>query len=547
MCIYYCSISTQWNVLYEELASIGHQKCSVIEQATQIQHYLQRAYCHAQLHNHLDIIQNLHKYFPSSMALLIKGALLSNTDQQPIVTSKVNKPSGQKKSSVDSTGIFNPNTAMPMTFVGSKLNFSELGNAAIDVANDVLAFNRNLDHVDLSWPFSVLANQQSRVLPTPTYRHSLQLQPVYSSDVKQQSMDDDHANTTATTVINKRKLPCFKTGFDVVNGFAQGRLKHHELIYLNYHSECDSKYFNPYNLVVVLPYHVKPEYYIASRFGFFNIHPDGSTDPIPFSVWCRDAALFSTLQKIPFFKNYLIRKMLIHWRANARYNKFVRMCRKIEQTHLQYFPAVPQALLQIVKLILELLSLKFYSFKPLKNYSLDNLEACLEASHSMAEHYLKKFFKYCHRIVSGIVEGSHQQVSELEKTLHHQPTVFESTNIPMCTDLSQRKRLEKDLQQARYRASRLGDFTMLVDQMLHHSLLQLAKENTAHYLSLLLQREANSQLDNDDSSDSDDSSISDSLNSDSRHSITSLTAADQVPDALLLAKLDFNQKGSITM
>ena len=547
--------STQWNALYEQLDNIGHQQCSVIEQTSPIQHYLQRAYCHAQLHNQLDIIENLQKYFPSSMALLVKGTLLlSNTDQQPVASSKINKQSSdQKRSLIDSTSIFNPNAAMPMTFVGGKLNFSELGNAAIDVANDVLAFHRNLDHVDLSWPFSVLTNQRGGVPPIPTHQCGLQLQPVFSCDVKKQAMeksidhDDGHIDTV-TTVTNKRKPPCFKTGFDVVNGFAQGRLKHHELIYLNYHSECHSKHFNPYNLVVVLPYHVKPEYYIASRFGFFNIHPDGSTDPMPFSVWCRDAALFSTLQKIPFFKNYLIRKMLIHWRANARYNKFICMCRKIEQTHLQYFPAVPQALLQIVKLIHELLGLKFYSFKPLKKYSLKDLEGCLETSHSMAEHYLKKFFKYCHRIVSSIVEGSHQQVSEMERILRHQPTVFESSNIAMSTELSQRKRLEEDLRQARYRASRLGDFTTLVDQMLHHCLLQLARENTAHYLSLLLQREANSHVDNDSSSDSDDSSISGSINSDSRHSIASVpVTTDQVPDALLLAKLDFDQQGSIIM
>lgn len=481
------------------------------------------------------------------MALLVKGTSFSNTIQQPITASKTSMARDHKKSSVASTEIFNPNIAMPMTFMGPKLNFSELENAAIDVANDVLTFHRNLDHVDLSWPFSAATNQHS-IPQTPTHQRGPQLRPIFSGDIRKQAMEKsrDHFEHSDTVKgINKKKLPYFKTGFDVVNGFAQGRLKHHELIYLNYHSDSDCKHFNPYHLVVVLPYHVKPEYYIASRFGFFNIHPDGSTDPIPFSVWCRDAALFSTLQKIPFFKNYLIRKMLLHWRANARYKKFIRTCRKIEQAHLQYFPGVPQALLQIVKLIHELLSLRFYSFKPLKKYSLGDLETCLEISHSMAERYLKKFFKYCHRVVLGVVEGSHQQVSELEKTLRHQPTVFETTSTAMCTELSQRRRLEEDLQQARYRASRLGDFTMLVDQMLHHSLLQLAKENATHYLSLLLQRESHNHLDIDSSSDSDDSSISDSLNSNSRPSLTSVTADHQVPDALLLAKLDFNQQGNI--
>ena len=540
-------------MLYKQLDSIGDEECSVIEQVPQLQHYLQRAYCHSQLHNRLDIIENLQNYFPSTMALLVRGVLFTNIDR-PAATNKTTKNTSpvQKRSSVASTNIFNPNICMPMTYMGAELTFSELGDAASSVANDVLAFNRQLDHVDLSWPFSVVTNQQSdtSIPPTSITPHrDVLLQPVYSTDLKSQRISkhqfDHNDHVDEGKVVKKRKSICFRTGFDVVNGFAQGRLKHHELIYLNYNSECDSRHFNPYDLIVVLPYEVKPDHYIASRFGFFNIQPDGSTDPIPFSVWCRNAALFSTLQKIPFFKNYLVRKVLIHWRANARYNKFLHICRKFEQTHLQYFPDVPQALLQIVRLIHELLSLKFYSFKPLKKYSLEDLEISLETSHSMAERYLKKFFKYCHRIVSGVVEGSHEKVTELEKTLHHQPTVFEATNIAMCTELSQRKRLEQDIQQARYQASRMGDFTTLVDQMLHHSLLQLARENAAHYLSLLLQRESNNHLDNESYSDSDDSSISDSLNSNSQVSITSVTNC-QVPDALLLAKLDFNHEGDET-
>ena len=536
-------------MLYAKLDNMGHRQCSVLEEEPQLQHYLQRAYCHSQLHNCLDIIENLQNYFPSSMALLIRGVLFSDINPQPAASSKSTKCTQpvQKKT----VSIFSSNISVPMTFMGPELTFNELENAASNVADDVLAFNRHLDHVDLSWPFSTVNNQRFgiRMPATPTINHrDVALQPVYPGDDRGQAMEKskdqlDQRVDGGPKFVKKRRSVCFKTGFDVVNGFAQGRLKHHELIYLNYLSDFDSRHFNPYDLIVVLSYEVKAEYYIASRFGFFNIQPDGNTDPIPFSVWCRNAALFSMLRRIPFFKNYLIRKTLIHWRANAHYNKFSRMRRIIEQTHLQYFPDVPQALLQIVKLIHELLSLKFYSFKPLKKYLLEDLEVCLEVSHSMAERYLKKFFKYCHRVVSGVVEGSHLKVAELERILHHQPTVFEATDVAMCTEMSQRKKLEQDLQRARYQANRMGDFTMLVDQLLHHSLLQLARENAAHYLSLLLQRETNNLVDDESCSDSDDSIISGSLHSISQHSMTSASEG-QVPDALLLAKLDFNHEGA---
>lgn len=539
-------------MLYEQLDSIGDEHCLVIEQTNELQHYLQRAYCHAQLHNHLDIIENLQKYFPLSMKLLIKGTIFSNVDHHhqllPNIKGTKKMPAVQKKSLVASMDMFNPKLSIPMTFLGPKLNVGELENAADEVANGVLTFHRNLEHVDLSWPFSVVENQQSvtSLAPVSAAQRNLQLQPMYSTESSSaqavvKGCADHFDHNDRLKVLNKTKQMCPKTGFDVVNGFAKGRLKQHELIYLNYYFDCDCRHFNPYNLVVVLPYEVKPEHYVASRFGFFNIHPDGSTDPIPFSVWCRDAALFLALRKIPFFKNYLIRKMLSYWRANAHYSQFIRMHKKIEQTHLQYFPGVPQALLMIVKLIHELLSLKFYSFKPLKKYTLEDLEASLQTSHSIAEHYLKKFFKYCYRIVSAVVESSHQKVSELEKILYHQPTVFEGTSSSMSNELSKRRKLEKDLQQARYQATRMGDLTTLVNQMLHHSLLQLAKENSAHYLNLLLQRESIDHLVDDSSSDS---SIADSYGSNSSsHSITSIHDHQVVDSALLLAKLDFDQKG----
>jgi len=520
--------------------------CRVIEQDAQIQHYLQRVYCYAQLYTQPDIIIEMQKYFPSAMTLIIKGALSSSVYHKltsPTASSQgtiKRTPTKHKKVTSHHSSTYSPRLSIPQTFVGPDISTYEIESAASSVANDVLTFHRNLEHVDLSWPFTVATSpQQSDISPTKLY---YRLEPVYD---QLDSATSQKYVTESSSIKNKKKSFCLRTGYDVVNGFAQGRLKQHELIYLN-HCSHDIKDFNPYNLVVVLPYKVEPDHYIASRFGFFNIHADGSTDPIPFSIWCRDAALFSTLRRIPFFKNYLIRKMLARWRTNARYNQFIRVHRNIERIHLQYFPGVPQALLQICNLGQELLSLKFYSFKPLKKYSLEELKQCLDSSHSMAEHYLRRFFRYSHRILAAVVDGSHQRVNSLETELRHQPAVYE-VMTSMSVEMTNRARIEQELEQARYRAGRMGEMTILVDQMLHQCLLQLAKENSTHYLNLLLQHN-DDDLINDDQSTSNLSAASSTVSSSvggrpgSSASCAS-GAVDDVPDALILAKFDFNQQG----
>jgi len=537
-----------WTLLYEKLGAIDYETCRVIEQDAQIQHYLQRVYCYAQLYTQPEIITEMLKHFPSAMTLIVKGAVSSCvyhklTSPAPSSQETTKRtPTKHKKVTSLQSSTYSPRLSIPQTFVGADVSTYDIESAASSVANDVLTFHRNLEHVDLSWPFTITTSPQpSDTFPPKLLYQQYRLEPVYDQLDSATSQKDF---TESSSIKSKKKSFCLKTGYDVVNGFAQGRLKQHELIYLN-HCSTDGKNFNPYNLVVVLPYKVQPEHYIASRFGFFNIHADGSTDPIPFSIWCRDAALFSALRRIPFFKNYLIRKMLARWRANARYNRFVCVHRNIERTHLQYFPGIPQALGQIFTLGQELISLKFYSFKPLKKYSLEELKQCLNLSHSMAEHYLRRFFRYSHRILAAVVDGSHQRVTSLETELRHQPAVYE-VMTSMTVEITNRATIEQELEQARYRAGRMGEMTTLVDQILHHCLLQLAKENSTHYLNLLLQHNDDDLIDEDQST-SNMSAASSTVSSvggrpGSSASCTS-GVVDDVPDALILAKFDFNQQG----
>lgn len=67
---------------------------------------------------------------------------------------------------------------------------------------------------------------------------------------------------------------------------------------------------SPYKLVAVPPDQVNPEHYIFSPFGILHIHPVEGSEAMTLGTWHRDCALWRELQRIPFFKNCLLRKAL---------------------------------------------------------------------------------------------------------------------------------------------------------------------------------------------------------------------------------------------
>lgn len=66
----------------------------------------------------------------------------------------------------------------------------------------------------------------------------------------------------------------------------------------------------PYNLIVVPPSKVNPEHYIFSPFGILHVHPVEGSETMTLGTWHRNSTVWHELQRIPFFKNCLLRKAL---------------------------------------------------------------------------------------------------------------------------------------------------------------------------------------------------------------------------------------------
>jgi hypothetical protein len=66
-------------------------------------------------------------------------------------------------------------------------------------------------------------------------------------------------------------------------------------------------------IILVLEYKIllqaNPEHYVFSTFGVLHVYPNRPAESQSLSEWQREAVLWKAVSSIPFFKNFLVRKM----------------------------------------------------------------------------------------------------------------------------------------------------------------------------------------------------------------------------------------------
>ncbi|KAK2146293.1 hypothetical protein LSH36_618g01067, partial [Paralvinella palmiformis] len=115
---------------------------------------------------------------------------------------------------------------------------------------------------------------------------------------------------------------------------------------------------------------VQPEHFIFSTFGVLHVFPRQPSENLSLAAWQREAVIFSTIIKIPFFKYYLLRRMFVKWRANVHFKEYSTIRHQMSEGLLQAIPSFGAALLHISKLCQELLNL---TFLPTDTVSKDSL------------------------------------------------------------------------------------------------------------------------------------------------------------------------------
>eukprot|EP00731_Ephydatia_muelleri_P030623 Em0022g137a len=384
--------------------------------------------------------------------------------------------------------LLNSNTSnIPLTFRAPLLSLSELHTAARDVFDEITR---------TKWKHDVEPSPSKQAVTTPVSpppllaRKRPLLEPVFRSPSTGGTSPGADASKRPSYGMLKQSVVGgylsskvhFETVHDVIEAFATGKIpSESESVYLNY---SNTEPWNPYFLQIVPKTKAELEHFIASKFGLLHVYPDGENDLQSFAEWSREASMFCLLRQIPFFHHYHLRKALWLWHRNARRHQFNRLCSIMENSCVKFYPIFRDGLLKVQHLCEELSTVSFYILTPLGDYSLTTYDNELSLSKSKAKALLSRFFKYCSRVITEVVSNVQGLVSELEKKRNHRPLVCD---LPLSMQRGNHTRMEREVQTAQHRATKIGSYIALAEHIVASCLIQLARKNANEWLQLTLQ------------------------------------------------------------
>lgn len=151
--------------------------------------------------------------------------------------------------------------------------------------------------------------------------------------------------------------------------------------------------------MVVPPNKVNPEHYVFSPFGVLHVHPVEGSETMTLGTWHRNAALWHELQRIPFFKNCLLRKALTCWKKNVRFCGLHRIQTFLKTHLLLAIPHFGAGMLHISRLLQEFRSVSWLPKEPDKSYVLMDLKKAIAKENHKALRVLCHFLNLCASIL----------------------------------------------------------------------------------------------------------------------------------------------------
>ncbi|XP_054997738.1 dynein heavy chain domain-containing protein 1 [Sorex araneus] len=259
-------------------------------------------------------------------------------------------------------------------------------------------------------------------------------------------------------------------------------LKKIHFLYLNV---APSRYFRPYNLVVVPPKKVNPEHYIFSPFGVLHVHPVEGNETMTLGTWHRHSVLWQQLQFIPFFKHCLLRKAFACWKRNVKLLMMDRCRIFLEKNLLTAVPHFGVALLHINRLLQEMYSVSWLPKDPQWSYELLDLKQALFKETHKALHFLHRCLYLCTSILQLIHEDTYKMHQGLQERVRNSKRIRKGQGSVYLQRV-QNQQLEHKLKQADTWLLHLGRLARLVDYMICQNLVStIQKEITAFVANIL--------------------------------------------------------------
>ena len=500
-------------------------------QQPEVQHYVHRTVHYANKHSEqlaMGVLDELSILFPGAVERYTQIELpysysYSNVERvsSDADSNQVEKKTfNHKRAATTPIDLFSyaPHN-VPATFRGTQVKLTDLVAASYEVSDEISGTQRKINHEVKRGTSRGEELRRVARLQRPHLSHGVRLKRSKSVEqaillqassqkplldpVLSSSINDVHFHKLTTDTLFPKSTSPLKTAvafqqvstpsqlqllnaYETIEAFASGKLKSEsESIYLNY---ADPWRWNPYNLVVVANTKADPEHFVISKFGILCVYPDGTSDLQSFAEWLREASLFQILRQIPFLKYYRLKKAFSQWYKNVRFAQFSCVQLKFKQVGVRYLPAFAEAVLKINSLGQELLSIPFHSLQPLGTYPCDSYTHCLQGSQVKFQQFLHRYFKYCKRIVTEVVESTQSRALELETEKGHQPFV---SDLPLSIQKKKHLQLDRDLKEASYQASQLPNFVSLAENIVFSCLLAVAHQGAEGWINTTLRQITN--------------------------------------------------------
>ncbi|KAM5248505.1 LOW QUALITY PROTEIN: dynein heavy chain domain-containing protein 1 [Ctenodactylus gundi] len=256
--------------------------------------------------------------------------------------------------------------------------------------------------------------------------------------------------------------------------------------YFLYLNVAPGPHFRPYDLVVVPPNKVNPEYYILSPFGVLHVHPEEGTEAISLDTWDRHCALWHQLQCIPFFKNFLIHKALIWWKKKIKLQVLRKLQTFLGSHLLLVVPHFGVGLLHMNRLLQELHSVSWLPQEPDQCYELPDLQKAVAKENHKALHLLLR----CLNLRTSIVRLVHEDTYQMQQRLQEQVQNCHRIRTDQGSIYLQRvecQQLEQRLKQAETWLWQLGKFARLIDCMICENLISILEDEITSFVANVLQ------------------------------------------------------------
>nr|XP_006818816.1 PREDICTED: uncharacterized protein LOC100376274 [Saccoglossus kowalevskii] len=489
--------SHQYWLYVHEIFNLLSPYAKYLQRNQQIHHYLERIYYHIQSVKEkffdIPMVQRMAMIFPEEMERIQRvGGNSRNyrtpTPPRPLIVTP------RRSRQTDPMKLPNGNNPFVLERHDDVDKVRPKGLSFGDLAKSLPAVIGETSKREAVWSegFGLMAQAVGTELPEHPETESQAERPTRTSEPFSWSVDpslfkDDF--TVSEEADEEPELPPM-TGKEAVEMFGRGKhLGKVKFVYLN---KAPSRHFTPYDLVVVPKHKANPkEHWVMSCFGVLHVYKNKPSETTTLHEWHRECVLWNTITKLPFFKEFLIKKAFLRWRANIKYSDFARIRHKIDITMIPNVPSFGAALLQISKLLQELGTIQFLPYELTQCYNLVQFEQNIVNRKKDAEVLLEKFFKFCKLVVDVTCEQTFEKLRFCETQARHQKVIFSKESLYL--QRVKREQREENLYLAREETGKLGNFVRLVDQMLLAHLVALARVNISTFVGVTMQagKEAN--------------------------------------------------------